>query len=77
MAFPHQGSCILLMQMHESIATSLKRSEDAAMASVDDLQMRREELATRIQKVESEANIIDNFAEIFTTLGQVHRRNEK
>jgi hypothetical protein len=61
------------MQMHESIAASLKRSEDAARKSVDKLKMRQEELNDRIKDVEDEANIFDNLAGMLTTLGQVNR----
>jgi hypothetical protein len=68
-----QAPCILLMQMHESIAASLKRSEDAAIKSVDKLKMRQEELNDRIKDVEDEANIFDNLAGMLSTLGQVNR----
>jgi hypothetical protein len=68
-----QAPCILLMQMHESIAASLKRSEDAAIKSVDKLKMRQEELNDRIKDVEDEANIFDDLAGMLTTLGQVNR----
>jgi hypothetical protein len=61
------------MQMHESIAASLKRSEDAAIKSVDKLKMRQEELNDRIKDVEEEANIFDNLAGMLTNLGQVNR----
>jgi hypothetical protein len=61
------------MQMHESIAASLKRSEDAAIKSVDKLKMRQEELNDRIKDVEDEANIFDNLAGMLTNLGQVNR----
>jgi hypothetical protein len=61
------------MQMHESIAASLKQSEDAAIKSVDKLKMRQEELNDRIKDVEDEANVFDNLAGMLTNLGQVNR----
>jgi hypothetical protein len=65
----YQRACGLLLQMHESLMTSLKQRQDEAAVSISQLDRLSAELRERVRELEKNAADHDSSARIWSAWG--------